>query len=268
MNTSSIEKTNNLPSSIENNVQKAENEVMERSHLKKSLDKKSRRSLLITCFGILLFLVITILFGQSILVNFSILLGMGKNSPNLTDSGNTDTGIVIPPPELDILPDATNSAKIDINGNVYTDEKIQVKLFLQDELIDITEVDKDDSFTFKDVELKEGTNKLKAVAVLKGETSENSNILNIDYLKNNPSLIIEYPTDGASLSGGNTALNIKGKTDSGNTITINDYTAIIKNDGSFTYDLTLTNGENKIKVISTDKAGNKTEKEVKVNYSP
>ncbi len=257
-----------LSSPIENNAQKAENEIMERSHLKKSLDKKSRRSLLMTCFGILLFLVITILFGQSILVNFSILLGMGKSSQNITDSTNTDTDIVIPPPELDTLPDATNSARIDVNGNIYYEEKLQVRLFLQDELIDVIEIDGNDSFTFNDITLKDGPNKLKAVAVLNGKRSENSNILNINYLKDNPSLTIEYPEDNSSFSGGSNALAIKGKTDSGNNISINGYTAITKNDGSFTYDLTLTSGENRIKVISTDKAGNKTEKEIKVNYSP
>lgn len=245
-----------------------ESDNMGKSHLKKSLEKKSKRSLLITSVGIILFIIIIIIFGQSALVNFSILLGRGKDSQNTLDSDKISTDIIISAPELSSQLDATNSAKIDINGSIFTDLKVQIRLYRQDELIDVIDIKEENSFTFKDIELIEGSNKLKSVAVYKGKTSENSNILTINYLKNNPTLNIEYPKDGISLTGGNTAITIKGKTDSGNTVSVNGYKAIIKNDGNFTYDLTLISGENKIKIISTDKAGNTTEKEIKINYSP
>lgn len=245
-----------------------ESDNMGKSHLKKSLEKKSKRSLLITSVGIILFIIIIIIFGQSALVNFSILLGRGKDSQNTLETDKISTDIIISAPELSSQLDATNSAKIDINGSIFTDLKVQIRLYRQDELIDVIDINEENSFTFKDIELIEGSNKLKSVAVYKGKTSENSNILTINYLKNNPTLNIEYPKDGISLSGGNTAITIKGKTDSGNTVSVNGYKAIIKNDGNFTYDLTLTSGENKIKIISTDKAGNTTEKEIKINYSP
>lgn len=245
-----------------------ESDNMGKSHLKKSLEKKSKRSLLITSVGIILFIIIIIIFGQSALVNFSILLGRGKDSQNTLDSDKISTDIIISAPELSSQLDATNSAKIDINGSIFTDLKVQIRLYRQDELIDVIDIKEENSFTFKDIELIEGSNKLKSVAVYKGKTSENSNILTINYLKNNPTLNIEYPKDGISLTGGNTAITIKGKTDSGNTVSVNGYKAIIKNDGNFTYDLTLISGENKIKIISTDKAGNTTEQEIKINYSP
>ena len=245
-----------------------ESDNMGKSHLKKSLEKKSKRSLLITSVGIILFIIIIIIFGQSALVNFSILLGRGKDSQNTLDSDKISTDIIISAPELSSQLDATNSAKIDINGSIFTDLKVQIRLYRQDELIDVIDINEENSFTFKDIELIEGSNKLKSVAVYKGKTSENSNILTINYLKNNPTLNIEYPKDGISLSGGNTAITIKGKTDSGNTVSVNGYKAIIKSDGNFTYDLTLTSGENKIKIVSTDKAGNNTEQEIKINYSP
>jgi len=245
-----------------------ESDNMGKSHLKKSLEKKSKRSLLITSVGIILFIIIIIIFGQSALVNFSILLGRGKDSQNTLETDKISTDIIISAPELSSQLDVTNSAKIDINGSIFTDLKVQIRLYRQDELIDVIDINEENSFTFKDIELIEGSNKLKSVAVYKGKTSENSNILTINYLKNNPTLNIEYPKDGISLSGGNTAITIKGKTDSGNTVSVNGYKAIIKSDGNFTYDLTLTSGENKIKIISTDKAGNNSEQEIKINYSP
>lgn len=55
-------------------------------------------------------------------------------------------------------------------------------------------------------------------------------------------------------------LVIKGKTEPGATVTINDNAVKVDNDGSFTTKLTLKIGPNTIKVVAVDPAGNKTEK--------
>ena len=48
---------------------------------------------------------------------------------------------------------------------------------------------------------------------------------------------------------------------------MNEFWAIVDAGGNFSYTLPLQNGENTIKVVATDEAGNKTEYEVKVTYS-
>jgi len=47
-------------------------------------------------------------------------------------------------------------------------------------------------------------------------------------------------------------------------LTINEKIVNVSKEGIFTYDLDLIEGENKIKIISTDNERNKTEKELKV----
>ena len=59
-----------------------------------------------------------------------------------------------------------------------------------------------------------------------------------------------------------------GKTDSGVRITVNGFWAVIDENNNFSYSLPLQDGDNAIKVVAQDQAGNKAEKEIKVTYSP
>jgi fibronectin type 3 domain-containing protein len=60
-------------------------------------------------------------------------------------------------------------------------------------------------------------------------------------------------------------------TDSGSgidTVTVNGSAVTVASDGSFSVAVSLTEGENTIKIVATDKAGNKTTKTVVVTYKP
>ena len=61
---------------------------------------------------------------------------------------------------------------------------------------------------------------------------------------------------------------VKGKTEEKATVTVNERFVVVGSEGNFEYSLTLSEGENKILIVAIDKAGNKTEKELKVTYTP
>jgi bacillopeptidase F len=117
------------------------------------------------------------------------------------------------------------------------------------------------------VSLRSGENSIK-VRVSDGNQKSNfSNILSITYLNEPPELSIETPSDGTQFHKDEKTIEIKGKTNSGTKITVNDFWAIVDTDGNYSYTMALKDGDNQIKVIATDAAGNKTEKQIKVTYS-
>ena len=91
-------------------------------------------------------------------------------------------------------------------------------------------------------------------------------------LKNSaPTLDISTPSDGQrfdknSIGSGN-SISVSGKTDQGVSVTVNGFWAVVDDSNNFSYTLPLQNGDNQIKIIAIDQAGNKTEKDIKVNYS-
>ena len=103
-------------------------------------------------------------------------------------------------------------------------------------------------------------------AIKEKNESEFSEPVTINYKKSGPELSIEAPRDGESVSGPS-PYNISGKTEQDTTVTVNDFQAIISGD-TWSYALTLKDGENEVRVVATDLAGNKTEKIIKINYSP
>ena len=61
---------------------------------------------------------------------------------------------------------------------------------------------------------------------------------------------------------------IKGKTEKEAVVTVNERQVIVGLEGNFEADYFLTEGDNEIIVVAKDKAGNKTEKTIKVKYQP
>lgn len=251
---------------LESSSEKAQNIPMLKSHLRRKLIYQSKKNFIITGIGLLLIVILLVTYGQILLINFSVLIGRSKQEV-ITTTGNEENIYYLPPPVLDPLLNATNSAVIQVSGTLPSDKNVQIKLYLNDELTDVVNINKDQSFIFKDVELKDGLNELKATAAYNDKVSVYSEALILSYLKKSPELSIEYPQDGTTFTGGTDTLAIKGKTSLDVQVTINDYIAVMKNDGSFSYDFKLQNGENRIKIIAKDPAGNITEKELIINYA-
>jgi bacillopeptidase F len=234
---------------------------MRRSRLSKNAEKKTRKTLFLSVVGIIIVVFLLAKFGIGLLVNFSLFLAGPKDNQLL--QGNSQINFVAPP-TLNPLPNATNSAKIIISGR--STKEIDIELFINDDLIDETKTDKDGGFVFTP-NLKEGNNQIKTRAIYKDKKSDFSVTFEVILKNSQPTLEVTSPSDGQTFKKDQNNVTIQGKTDLGVTITVNVFWAVIDDSNNFSYNLPLQNGDNEIKIVAIDQAGNRSEKSLKVNYS-
>lgn len=213
--------------------------------------------------GIIVVLFLLFKFGISALINFSLFLSGKGGETNLTNSQNSIN--FIPSPVLNPIVPATNSAQIIITGISQKDRKIE--LFLNSRKIDETDTEDNGEFRFEPT-LKKGTNTISVRAVYKDKKSDTSEKYIVEYKDTAPKLEISTPSDGASFKKEDKSVEIKGQTDANVTVTVNGFFAVTSENNSFSYVLQLHDGDNEVKILAVDNAGNKSEKTIKVNYSP
>ena len=239
---------------------------MRRSRLSKNFEKKSRRTILLSVIGILIVLFLLFKFGIDILVSFSSFISGSNNQQ--TSQGNSNQINYIAPPILNPLVSATNSAQIVISGTASKNQTID--LFINNVQVDQIQSDKNGIFVFNE-SLKSGDNQIKTKVEDNGKQSDFSNTSDVIYKNSPPTLDVSSPSDGQTFNknqiGTGNTISVNGKTDSGISVTVNGFWAVVDDSSNFSYTLPLQNGDNQIKIIATDQAGNKTEKDLKVNYS-
>lgn len=234
-----------------------------RSRLSRRLERQTRNTFLISIFGIAVILFLLVQFGLPFLINFSLLIA-GLKAPQ--EQTNRGSKVFVQSPILYPLKEATNSAQITVKGIASSDQTID--LYINDEIVDKTNTKKDNSFVFEDITLNSGENIIKAQATTKeSKKSEFSNEVIVVYKKEAPKLSLDSPKEDQSFSKDDNPIRVSGKTNPGTKVTINDFWAIVDDQGNFSYILRLQNGENTIKIVATDEAGNKTQLERKVKYS-
>lgn len=236
---------------------------MNRSRLSKKQTYKSVKNLFWSVIGIMAIIFILVKFGIPLLVNFSLFLS-GTQADQKSQS--KDNNSFVPIPILSSQNVATNSAQTKIQGSASPQHSII--LYLNGNLADKVSTDANGNFS-STITLSPNTNIIKAKAVASdGKESEFSEGLTIIFKNTSPTLDISAPSDNQSFSKDQNHAEVKGKTDSQVRVTINDFWAIIDEDNNFLYNLPLKEGVNEIKIVATDQAGNKTEKNLKVTYSP
>ena len=233
-----------------------------RSRLSLKTEKRTRKTIILTSLGILLILFLLIKFGTNLLVGFSVFLAGSKNQASL-GTNNSKTNFIAPP-ILNPLPSATNSAQIVISGKA--DKNTKINLYINDSQTDNTEADSNGNFFFTE-NLSAGDSQIKVKTEVNNKFSDFSNTYTVSLKNNAPSLTVDSPSDGQSFSKDQNSVNVTGKTDPNVSVTVNGFWAIINENNNYSYSLPLQNGDNQIKVIATDMAGNKTEKDLKVTYS-
>lgn len=237
--------------------------MTKRSRLYRNLEKQTKKNLILNLLGIFIVLFLLVKFGIPILANFALFLSNTKGdvSTQTTQQGPNFVGA----PQLNTLPDATNSAQLKVSGIAQANSTID--LYLNDDIVDKTQADKNGSFSF-DATLNKGNNKIYVKSRVDKNVSDPSQTFDIIFKNTNPTLSINSPSDGAQFSKDQSPINVTGKTDSDVKVTINGFWAIADQNNNFSYQLPLQNGDNEIKIIATDAAGNRTEKNIKVRYSP
>lgn len=79
-------------------------------------------------------------------------------------------------------------------------------------------------------------------------------------------LTISSPSNNTTVSG--SSLTVKGKTVAGAEVFVNDSETKADAGGNFSVKITLEEGENYILVVANDAAGNYSEKELSITYTP
>jgi bacillopeptidase F len=236
---------------------------MNRSRLTKRLEKQSIKSLFLSVFGIIIIIAVIIKFGIPLLVNLSLFVSGTRNNQKAQVNNKAS---FVPTPILNTQKVATNSAQIQIEGSALPDQTIV--LYVNGNLADKTPTSKSGDFS-SIITLNPDKNVIKAKAITSdGKESELSESLIIIFKSASPTLDISSPSDNQPFAGDQNSIEVRGKTDPQVRITVNNFWAIIDEKNNFSYILTLKDGENEIKIVAQDQAGNKTEKSIKVTYSP
>lgn len=227
-------------------------------------EKRAYRRLLLTLTASLIILLSLIFLGIPALIKFSLLISSLKGSSETSTISDTTPPY---PPRLEAPYTATNSAKIAVSG--YGEPGTTLEVFLNGASLKKILFGNDGQFSLSDISLTEGENKITATAKdATGNISQPGNTLVIIYKKTPPALDITEPQDGQSFNGENKEAKITGITEAGAIVTINGRLVMVRHDGTFTYSLPLSSGENLIKIIASDIAGNQTIVERRVNYAP
>lgn len=240
--------------------------MTQKSRLSKNLEKRTKKRLYISIIGIIVILFVLIRFGIPALINVSLFLANGKDQ-QLAQKAQNDQAIVFPPTLIQSFT-ATNSATISVSGTASP--KQEVELFVNNELSGTTNVKDDGSFTFNNITITSGGNIIKAKAKAKANNKESdfSNTLSITYTNKAPSLTIDSPQDNQTFSGGSQQdVTVKGKTDPDVKVTVNGFWAITDSSGDYSYSLHLQNGDNPVKVVAQDAAGNQSEKDITIHFN-
>lgn len=234
------------------------------SRLSKRQEKKTKQNLILSVAGIIVVLILLFKVGVPLLVNFSLFIGQQKDSSPISQSNSKDPSFIAPP-IFDPIPSATNSAKISLTGSAIANQS--VKIYVNGKLFDETPTKNDGSFSLI-VDIQKGSNTINAKANVKGKDSNFSDSLTTTYIDSKPTLDITSPSDGQTFSKDQKSAPVSGKTSAGAKVTVNGFWAIVDENNNFSYSLPLQNGDNQIKIVATDDAGNSTEKDLKVTYNP
>lgn len=226
---------------------------------------KSKRNFIIT-----LIIVAAILYFTFIWVLPSFIGGVGFIEgwvkPQSKVQPKTVDDTTLAPPVLSIPFEATNTAQIDIAG--YGSSGSKVKLFLDDKEIQTTDVSADGNFTFSQIPLNLGTNNFYAKTIDSDKESLPSKTFQLTYTNQKPTLTITEPDDNKQIQGGDKTIKISGKTDPGVKVFVNDSQVIIDQDGNFSSQQPLNEGDNIFTIRAVDTATNSNEVQRKVTYKP
>ena len=227
-------------------------------------EKRTRKQFTIVIVSIVGIILVITTIGIPLMVGASVFLGNLKSQQPLMGSSDKTPPF---PPILSPVSTATNSASLKIEG--YGEPESTLKIFVNEQEVKNILIGVDGNFSFNDISLISGKNEIYGISRdASGNESSSSDHLIVTYKKNAPKLEINEPSEGTTFGKNQQEITIRGLTDPRNDVRINDRFVSVKDDGSFTYNLRLNDGENTLTIIARDAAGNETKLERKVTYQP
>ena len=229
-----------------------------RTTANKKLYKKLFKSLGLSA-GIILFMYFWLV---TVIPNINIVWDIFKH-----DSTQQSISTSIPPrkPTIVELPEFTNKESIDIKGTAKAGTTI--KLYLNSKEIQKTLADNDEAFTFNSVPLQKNTSEIYVTSTdEEGNVSDPSITHTITFDNKAPEIAITKPVD-SNVEEPVNAYRIEGETNEITAVTVNGRTAQSLYDGTFGITINLNEGGNSFKIEAVDQAGNKTTKDLYINFS-
>lgn len=234
------------------------------SHRLRAEEKRVWHKLIWTILSLCFGLVILVFAGLPLFAKIIATLGSFRRDKPVANE--TVQEMLLFPPVLDPTFEATNSSRITLTG--FGTEESAVKIFVNKQEKAKALVDKEGKFKVSNILLAEGENTIFAKTIKDNKESSPSSLLIVAYLKNPPEISIDNPADNQKFSGDNKEITITGETDASNKVTINERVVIVDQNGNFSFKVVLSEGENSFKIKVTDPAGNQTELEKKVTFTP
>lgn len=220
--------------------------------------RKARSAFLYFLFSLGLLLAVLFL-GVPFVIRLSSFLSELRTPQEIIEKSDT---LAPQPPIFATTNTATFSAQIAVKG--YAESGTTIILQINGGKKE-TVADNEGNFLFEGVSLDEGENRIYATAIDQaGNESQNSKTLMIVYDHEPPELIVDSPEDEAIVT--EEKIEVRGLTEKDARLTINDHFVMVDLEGVFDYSLKLSEGENKIKVLATDQAGNRSVIERIVKY--
>jgi len=223
--------------------------------------KNLRRAYFFGCLTLIL--MITILFlGLPLLIRLAAFLGELKSTSEMIEIQDTTPP---PPPQLYSLPKAISESQLKIEGS--SEAGSAVTIYLNGRSVKEVIADKNSSFTAQ-ISLGGERNEITLQAQDQaGNKSQESERIVVIFDNLPPDLEILFPEE-KDFSTEEGQVKIQGKAEEEAKVFINGRLVILDQEGNFDYPLSLSEGENIIKIKAEDQAGNTTEKEIKITYSP
>ncbi|MBN1263769.1 MAG: hypothetical protein JW991_05470 [Candidatus Pacebacteria bacterium] len=228
---------------------------------RKEVIRNVRRTLF---FGILtLALLIFIIFsGPALLVKLASFLGELRSSSLIAEPNDTSPPA---PPQFFNLTKILKDPEFKIEGDSESEAKIII--FLNGRLVKEVTADKEGAFTAT-ITLTGERNEVTLRAEDQAGNQSPESEKTIIFLDQKPPELEIISPEGNEFIWQDKQILFRGQTETEALLFINDHRVILSQTGSFEYNYSLSPGNNLIKIVAEDRAGNSTETEVKINYQP
>ncbi len=200
----------------------------------------------------MIFAVLLIIFfatiGFKLLINTSLFIANITSGSRGSSTINSQDFVLAP--ELLSLPDATSSASLAVHGTATDGSQLSIIVngANQEELV----VDGDTFDT--NILLQKGLNEIYVeMRMKKLNIFKKSDTYSVLYQNEKPKLIIDSPTNGSRIS--QTDITVSGSTDPDVSVRVNGSPTIANAEGKFSASIRIKEGENKIVITATNRAG-------------
>jgi len=173
----------------------------------------------------------------------------------------------VPPisPYVETIPEAIKEDKINIMGKSESNTK--VTLYVDEVKQNEVVADADGNFLFSDIPVGFSPTSIYITATDQaGNVSSKSRTYRIYRDNEPPTIDITAPKKNEVYKATERTYTVKGKTEPGALVYINEQLALVDTEGAFTALVNLKDGGNELKIKVDDKAGNETEQKIYVTF--